>query len=129
MKTTLILLFATLFVSACNVSHEPPKQVQSTFKDSETCQNQLKDMVSHSFNLRGIPASALIFNVEAKNDNEERIDIHAQKTEQTDETPIGQFKVLKNEKQIFDSTFDDSNLIKVDLKNHQNFIDRCFAKN
>jgi len=43
-------------------------------------------------------------------------------------TSIGKFKVLKNEKQIFDSTFEDTNMIKVNLKENISVIDICFSQ-
>lgn len=128
MKKIILLGFAALSLSACDMKPAANVEAKSTFKDSTECQKQLREIVKSSFNLRGIPTSALKFNVFAKTDNEERIQIDALKNEVTDARPIGQFRVLKSEKKIFDSTFDETNLIEVNLKNHENVIDICFPK-
>lgn len=128
MKKIILLGLVALSLSACDTKQEPSVEAKSNFKDSAECQKHLREIVKSSFNLRGIPTSALKFNVFAKTDNEERIQIDALKNEVTDARPIGQFRVLKSEKKIFDSTFDETNLIEVNLKNHENVIDICFPK-
>ena len=128
MKKIILLGLVALSLSACDTKQEPSVEAKSNFKDSAECQKHLREIVKSSFNLRGIPTSALKFNVFAKTDNEERIQIDALKNEVTDARPIGQFRVLKSEKKIFDSTFDETNLIEVNLKNHGNVIDICFPK-
>ena len=128
MNKLLVLGFMVISLSACSTKQETATELKSTFKNSAECQTLLKEIVKQHFNLRGIPTSALKFTVSAKSENEEQIQIDVLKNEVSEEISIGKFKVLKSEKQIFDSTFDDTNMIKVDLKENKSVIDICFPQ-
>lgn len=128
MNKLLVLGFMVISLSACSTKQETATELKSTFKNSAECQTLLKEIVKQHFNLRGIPTSALQFTVSAKSENEEQIQIDALKNEVSEAISIGKFKVLKSEKQIFDSTFGDTNMIKVDLKENKSVIDICFPQ-
>ena len=113
-----------LLLSACTFEKNNDKQHTSTFKKNETCLKELTDITKQNFVLDRLPKHTLQFQVFAKNENEERIQIQGRVSEELH--PIGQLKVDKAQHAMFNSTFDEMNLIQVKLNQHPNFIESCF---
>ncbi|QER41058.1 hypothetical protein F2A31_15705 [Acinetobacter suaedae] len=121
-KIGLIILLA-ITISACDSNN---KTYQSTFKHTLECQDQLKDITKGNFKLDDIPKKNLTFDIQPRDNNIEIIQINFVPKEQNESRSAGRIKVNKADKEMFNSTFDDINLIPIKLGSHQMFVAECF---
>ncbi|NAR98336.1 hypothetical protein [Acinetobacter haemolyticus] len=124
MKKIGLFILLACTISACSSNN---KTYQSTFKHTPECQGQLIDISKGNFKLDDIPKERLSFDLQATDNNEEIIQINiAEKEPNGTRSSAGRIKVNKAQNEIFNSTFDDMNLISIKLGSHPSFIADCF---
>ncbi|WDZ51225.1 hypothetical protein LF296_18415 [Acinetobacter vivianii] len=121
-KIGLFILLACI-ISACSSNNET---YQSTFKHTPECQAQLIDISKGNFKLDDISKERLSFDLQATDNNEEIIQINIAEKEQNGIRSAGRIKVNKAQNEIFNSTFDDMNMIPIKLGSYPSFITDCF---
>lgn len=121
-KIGLFILLACI-ISACSSNNET---YQSTFKHTPECQAQLIDISKGNFKLDDISKERLSFDLQVTDNNEEIIQINIAEKEQNGIRSAGRIKVNKAQNEIFNSTFDDMNMIPIKLGSHPSFITDCF---
>lgn len=123
MKKTGLFILLVCTISACSSNQ---KSYQSTFKHTPECQNQLIDITKSNFKLDNISRESLSFDSQATNENEEIIQINIAEKQSNAARSVGRIKVNKFKNEVFNSTFDDTNLIPIKLGSHQSFVKDCF---
>lgn len=123
MKNIGLFVLLAITLSACSSNTETP---QSTFKNTAACQSQLKDIAKANFKLDDISNESLVFDVQAQASDEEIIQMNIVQKDQNENRSVGRMKVNKATNEMYNSTFDNTNLIAVKLDSHPSFIAECF---
>lgn len=123
MKNIGLFVLLVITLSACSSNTETP---QSTFKNTAACQSQLKDIAKANFKLDDISDESLVFDVQAQASDEEIIQMNIVQKDQNENRSVGRMKVNKATNEMYNSTFDNTNLIAVKLDSHPSFIQECF---
>ncbi|AOA59828.1 hypothetical protein BFG52_02000 [Acinetobacter larvae] len=120
------LVLCIVCATAMTACHFGPEIEHSSFKNSAVCQNQLKDMIYENYKLDGIAREKISFEFNPINAKEEVIQINLLQEAALKPSSVGRIKVNKSENTLFNSTFDNNNLIAIKLDEHQDFIEKCF---
>lgn len=123
MKKTGLFILLACTISACSSHNEI---YQSTFKHTPECQAQLIDISKGNFKLDDIAKERLSFDFQAKDNSEEIIQMNIAEKQPDATRSAGRIKVNKARNEIFNSTFDDMNMIPIKLGSHPSFIKDCF---